>query len=305
MMNLSLLPHLQIHLRWTTWSRWQKKHTLNTPERLGATAHVIWLVKAGNMTIHEIDEKGESLRQWRLQPDSIIVWPHYLRRRVVFEENSEWYSMGLDAFLFGHINLGDSFEAPRELNLAEPQIALLNSCAQHLQMLKNGADALPLDTEPRPAPAEQQPLPRSLTPLEQLQVQSLAQVVFSLCWMVVDSKSPFPNALPDWLTSVLQLSEARPQLKVKDLAQQVGFSESQFRRLFVQWVGVPPHQYLHQHRLQRAQRLLETTDITCAEISHQLGFNSLSHFSQTFKSTLGITPARHRQVFLRSVQGDQ
>jgi AraC-like DNA-binding protein len=68
---------------------------------------------------------------------------------------------------------------------------------------------------------------------------------------------------------------------------------------------MPPHQYLHQHRLQHAQRLLETTDITCAEISHQLGFNSLSHFSQIFKSTFGTTPARHRQIFLQSMQDNQ
>ena len=305
MMNLSLLPHLQIYFRWATWSLWPAGRILNTPQRPNATACAVWLVKNGRVQMGEIDEKGAVLQKWELKSGSIFIWPQHLRRRVIFEEQSEWYSLSIDAFLFGRINLWDNFNLPGEIYLDEEQSSLINACARSLQILTNGADALPLEMEQHLMPAEKRPRPRFLTPLEQLQTQSLAQVVFSLCWMACDDNSSLPGTLPDWLSNVLQESEAKPALKVRDLAQKVGFSESQFRRLFVQWVGMPPHQYLHQHRLQHAQRLLETTDITCAEISRQLGFSSLSHFSQTFKSTFGATPARHRQMFLRSMQKDR
>jgi len=305
MMNHALLPYLQIHFRWTTWSHWPAGRILNTPQRSEVTQCAIWLIKSGEVQVSEIDKKGASIRDWHLKAGSILLWPHRLRRRVVFHQKSEWYSIGLDAFLFSRVNLWDSWDVPCEIHLDERQFSLMNTCAIYLHALQNGPDALPLETEPHLLPPEKRPRPHSLIPVERLQAQSLAQVVFSLCWTARDLKSSFPDALPDWLANVLQWSEAKPHLKVKDLAQKVGFSESQFRRLFVQWVGMPPHQYLHQYRLQHAQRLLETTDITCAEISHQLGFNSLSHFSQTFKSTFGTTPARHRQIFLQSTQDNR
>jgi AraC-like DNA-binding protein len=257
------------------------------------------------MQMCEVNEKGTVLRKWNLHPGAVFIWPQRLQRRVIFEEASEWYSVGIDAFLFGRVNLWDNFNPPCEISLDERQAALMHTCMVYLHALQYGADAAPQEIDPRLLPVEKQPRPQALTSMENLQAQSLAQVIFSLCWSVHDAKFSFPDALPDWLANVLQLSESKPQLKVRDLAQKVGFSESQFRRLFVQWVGMPPHEYLHQHRLQHAQHLLETTDITCAEISRQLGFNSLSHFTQTFKSTFGATPARHRQLFLQSMQGDR
>jgi len=305
MVNLSLLPHLQIYFRWATWSLWPQGRILHTPQRPNATASAIWLLKRGKVQMCEINDKGAALRKWELSAGHIFIWPQRLRRRVIFEEPCEWYSLSIDAFLFGRINLWDNFNPPCAVHLNQEQHALFATCARALQIIRNGADALPLETEQHLLPTEKQPRPRSLTPIEQLQAQSLAQVVFSLCWMACDNNASLPGTLPDWLSNVLQVSEAKPALKVKDLAQKVGFSESQFRRLFVQWVGMPPHQYLHQHRLQHAQRLLETTDITCAEISRQLGFSSLSHFTQTFKSTFGVTPARHRQIFLQSMQGER
>jgi AraC family transcriptional regulator len=47
--------------------------------------------------------------------------------------------------------------------------------------------------------------------------------------------------------------------------------------------------------LELARRLLETTDLPIAHIADRCGFESLSHFTRTFKNAFGISPARYRK----------
>jgi AraC-like DNA-binding protein len=56
-----------------------------------------------------------------------------------------------------------------------------------------------------------------------------------------------------------------------------------------------PREYLRRYRLELARRLLETTDLPIAHIADRCGFESLSHFTRTFKNAFGISPARYRE----------
>ena len=79
------------------------------------------------------------------------------------------------------------------------------------------------------------------------------------------------------------------------MANLTGLSRSHFSRAFKKSVGIPPHNYLMQRRLEHAQKLLAETDVPLAQIALESGFGDQSHFSRRFRVSLGMTPRSYRR----------
>ncbi|TVP58548.1 MAG: helix-turn-helix domain-containing protein [Nodularia sp. (in: Bacteria)] len=91
------------------------------------------------------------------------------------------------------------------------------------------------------------------------------------------------------------IDEALDQdLKLAHLAQLAKMSQSHFSRLFKQSMGLSPHQYLLQQRVERAKQLLKHTNQSLVEIALACGFDSHSHFTRQFRQITGITPKAYR-----------
>lgn len=84
-------------------------------------------------------------------------------------------------------------------------------------------------------------------------------------------------------------------IKLADLAEVAGLSQFHFSRLFKQSMGITPHQYLLQQRVEQAKRLLKRTKLAIADIALQCGFNSQSHLTKHFRETTGMTPSHYRK----------
>ena len=80
-----------------------------------------------------------------------------------------------------------------------------------------------------------------------------------------------------------------------ELAERAGVSESHFRRIFQEAMGMTPHRYVLRLRLERVHELLTRTSFSIARVAAQCGFNSQSHMTACFSAAYGITPARARQ----------
>jgi AraC-like DNA-binding protein len=80
---------------------------------------------------------------------------------------------------------------------------------------------------------------------------------------------------------------------IEDLARTVGTSRSALAARFMQFVGVPPMQYLAQWRMQLAGTLL-TGPNTLATIAETVGYGSEAAFSRAFKKIVGVAPAAWR-----------
>jgi AraC-like DNA-binding protein len=78
------------------------------------------------------------------------------------------------------------------------------------------------------------------------------------------------------------------------LAGVAGLSVHHFARQFKQSIGVTPHHYLTQKRVERAQEMLAKTDLSLAEIAYAAGFSDQSHLSRHFRHMLGTTPREFR-----------
>ena len=84
-------------------------------------------------------------------------------------------------------------------------------------------------------------------------------------------------------------------LSVKYLAKLVNQHPDYLSRLFLQLTGERPLSYIHTKRIERAQYLIVTTNMTLAEISEATGFGNVPHFSKIFKKITNVTPAKYRE----------
>ncbi|MGK9232237.1 AraC family transcriptional regulator [Inquilinus limosus] len=102
---------------------------------------------------------------------------------------------------------------------------------------------------------------------------------------------------PVQLRRVTEFIEAQLEadLGLVDLARQVGLSTHHFGQAFKASTGVPPHKYVLQRRVARAEELLLSSELPIAEIAAAVGFSSQSHMTYQFRKLTGTTPSRFRR----------
>ncbi len=81
---------------------------------------------------------------------------------------------------------------------------------------------------------------------------------------------------------------------VPAVAAHAGYSTYHFIRAFRETYGRTPGQYLTLRRVERAQEMLRTANLSVTEICALVGFSSLGTFSSTFKRLTGATPTEYR-----------
>lgn len=84
-------------------------------------------------------------------------------------------------------------------------------------------------------------------------------------------------------------------LTADQIAKAVGLHPNYAMNLFRKAFGTTMVDFLVQHRLSHAQRLLVTSDNTVLEIAFAAGFQSLSRFNEAFKAACGCPPRVYRK----------
>lgn len=112
------------------------------------------------------------------------------------------------------------------------------------------------------------------------------------------ARHPKPNQAFDGATQAL-LAEflednLGDEIGLSTLAELAGMTIREFGTAFTVTFGVPPHQYLLGRRIERAKHLLTTTTHSITEISIAVGFSTPSHFSNTFRKRMGVSPREYR-----------
>ncbi len=83
------------------------------------------------------------------------------------------------------------------------------------------------------------------------------------------------------------------KINLADLSGLLDLSRYQFLRRFARSVGMTPHAWLLQLRLEKACQLLRRTDNPHKDIAAEVGFFDESHFSRAFKRHYGVTPSHY------------
>src|SRR6202035_5202617 len=100
------------------------------------------------------------------------------------------------------------------------------------------------------------------------------------------------NRICEYIDSHLQ-----ENIALEVLAGIAQLSVHHFARAFRQSLGIPPHNYIVQRRVEQAQQLLRNTDLPLSEIANVAGFTDQSHLARHFRTITGVSPSLARHPF--------
>lgn len=103
--------------------------------------------------------------------------------------------------------------------------------------------------------------------------------------MLFDFSEPYKMDLQKFMASNFHYN-----IPVEQFARLTGRSLAGFKRDFQRVFGMAPRHWLQERRLSEARHLIETKNKKPSAIYLDLGFESLSHFSHSFKKKYGKTP---------------
>jgi AraC family transcriptional regulator of adaptative response / DNA-3-methyladenine glycosylase II len=90
---------------------------------------------------------------------------------------------------------------------------------------------------------------------------------------------------------------------VERLAEEVGLSSRQLRRVLLQHFGVTPIEVAQTQRLLFAKKLLQETRMPMADIAYAAGFGSVRRFNALFAERYGIAPTAIRRAVIKAGAG--
>jgi AraC family transcriptional regulator len=85
-------------------------------------------------------------------------------------------------------------------------------------------------------------------------------------------------------------------LETRHLASLVGVSKSHLCRAFKKTLGDSPHRYVLRRRVERAKRLMLTSDASLAQIAGECGLADQAHLNKLFRKFVGQSPGAWRRA---------
>ena len=83
---------------------------------------------------------------------------------------------------------------------------------------------------------------------------------------------------------------------MSEIAKRFGLSQRSMHRRFQKAIGMSPLSYLQSIRVEAANELLESTNLTVGEIAFRVGYNDQGHFNRVFQKQMSITPSDYRKT---------
>ena len=120
-----------------------------------------------------------------------------------------------------------------------------------------------------------------LSILEQIEKQSMELCADSISFRIQRA------------VDILHANIANPSFSVNDLASDIGYCSSYFRRIFNSEMGVSPKEYLINIRIRHAIALLESGYYSVERVSELCGFTGSKYFSTAFKRIVGKSPSSY------------
>ncbi|MBQ3079645.1 MAG: helix-turn-helix domain-containing protein [Clostridia bacterium] len=104
----------------------------------------------------------------------------------------------------------------------------------------------------------------------------------------------YPNYVLKALT-VISGEYGNAELSVSAIAKTAGVSADYLSRQFRMLTGIGVQEYLRRYRFAKATGLLQS-GMTVSDVSKNVGFSSLCHFSREFKKELGVSPTQYVKI---------
>ena len=112
------------------------------------------------------------------------------------------------------------------------------------------------------------------------------------------SNEPIINEMPFHIKSVLGVinKTITEKINIVDLAKYTPWESEHFSRIFKDFLGISPYQYILKRRVEISKSMLSETDESIIAISNLVGFSTYSNFYKAFKKITNITPEQYRSI---------
>lgn len=84
--------------------------------------------------------------------------------------------------------------------------------------------------------------------------------------------------------------------RLAELATAAGVSVTHYSTIFRRHTGFSPIDFIIRQRVQHACRLLDTTELSVAEIAGQSGYDDPYYFTRCFRRVMGCSPRAYRKI---------
>ncbi len=103
-----------------------------------------------------------------------------------------------------------------------------------------------------------------------------------------------PSSNPTLQQAIAAVRQARGDITVTNLRQQLALSERQLERCFHQHTGLSPRQFARVTRFRHVVRLLHQPTLPLTDVAYRAGYYDQAHFIHDFKALAGLTPGDYR-----------
>jgi AraC-like DNA-binding protein len=133
---------------------------------------------------------------------------------------------------------------------------------------------------------------------EQLLIQTLTTLLFPQLHLELLDENSY--AQQEFQSLLAWVNTSEELLSLQQLSEQCGLSRYAIIRLFKAKLGLTPHAYQLNLKINLARSLLRQ-GVDIAELSYQLGFSDQSHFQRVFKQLSGTTPKLYQKQHRRAI----
>jgi len=127
-----------------------------------------------------------------------------------------------------------------------------------------------------------------------------APVVNGILLQLIDILVKSSTTRPDRAQSDILMASAYIQehfnepINLEKCAGNMHLSLSRFAHLFTEKMGISPHKFILQLRIDTAKELLTYSLMSVGEIAESIGFSDPAYFSRLFRKSTGVSPMTYR-----------
>lgn len=134
----------------------------------------------------------------------------------------------------------------------------------------------------------------STAPAGKLVIRSALSMILSLVFRKMSRQQGAASTIDNRLLSYIERN-CGEKLLVKEMASLCGYSAEHFSRLFKEYTGRSPVEYISESRIKKAKNLLLNTEKPIESIISECGFSNRTEFFKKFYALEGVTPLQFRK----------